>query len=606
MEPADTAAPPVESAPAAASGQIAVHGAGEYAQALGAYLSDESAANWQALRRQAVALTRRAASIAVALRAHWESARQASLSGGPFDGAEFDALLRAEREIAELFDADSFRRSSAQARLASAYAQKSREVDALLDSLPAVAFLKDTEGRYVTANRHFCTALGIPAARLSTLTDRDIFPAGVAERFRQRDREVLESRMTVRHEETLEQNGERLTYLIIKAPVLDAGGKACGLIGVGFDLTKRKKIESEHARLAAAIDAAGDAVMIAANGDGVQYVNPAFERLTGRSSAEVLGCSPEILGARYANEQAEAEAREAMAAGVLWQGFVVHLRKNGETFESDETIAPIRDSDGTVTGRVHILRDISERRRMVETMEQAVMVKSEFTNMVSHELRTPLTAIKESVLVVADQTAGPLNERQDYFLKIAVRNLERLHRLIDDTLDFSKIERGEFRIAIKPVDLNVLVREIVQQQRLAAIKNGLRLEMSLDAAMGEVPVDCDRISQVLVNLIGNAVRYCERGWIEVTTTRVGREALVKVQDTGPGIPADKLDFIFDAFVQLSTGDKRRSGGTGLGLAISRQIVEMHGGSIWVESEVGRGSAFYFSLPVEALEEDARR
>ena len=130
--------------------------------------------------------------------------------------------------------------------------------------------------------------------------------------------------------------------------------------------------------------------------------------------------------------------------------------------------------------------------------------------------------------------------------------------------------------------------------------------MSLDPAMGEIPIDVDRISQVLVNLIGNAVRYCERGWIEVTTTRVGHEALVKVQDTGEGIPADKLDFIFDAFVQLSTGDKRRSGGTGLGLAITRQIVEMHGGSIWVESEVGRGSAFYFSLPADGLQENARR
>jgi PAS domain S-box-containing protein len=573
---------------------------------LGAYVSAPSTENWQALRRQARALVLHAGCVTEALRVHWASAREAELNRCLLDDVQFDALLRAEHEIAALFDADSSRRSAAQARLASAYAQKTREVDALLDSLPAIAFLKDSAGRYVTANRHFCFALGIAVERLATLCDSDLFPPDVAERFQLRDREVLEGRTTVRHEETFEQNGERITYLIIKAPVFDAEDKACGLIGVGFDLTKRKKIESEHARLAAAIDAAGDGVMIASGDDGIQYVNPSFERLTGRSAAEVLGASPELLGARYASEQAEAEARQAMADGILWQGFVMHLRKNGETFESDETIAPIRDASGDVTGRVYVLRDISERRRMVETMEQAVMVKSEFTNMVSHELRTPLTAIKESILVVADKTAGPLNERQDYFLKIAARNLERLHRLIDDTLDFSKIERGEFRIAIQPADINALVRDIVHHQRLAANKNGVRLEMSLDPAIGQVPVDSDRICQVLVNLIGNAVRYCERGWIEVTTTKVGCEALVKVQDTGPGIPADKLDTIFDAFVQLSTGDKRRTGGTGLGLAITRQIVEMHGGSIWVESEVDRGSAFYFSLPVESMEEDARR
>lgn len=605
METTDTTWAPVEPA-TDDSDETSVPGAAEYGLALRAYLCTPTTENRRALRRQAVVLTRQAGTIAAALRVHWECARQANSGGCLPGGADFDTLLRAEREIAVVFDADLRYRTASQARLTSDYAQKSREIDALLDSLPAVAFLKDPAGRYVTANRPFCAAFNVGVDRLTGLSDSDIFPPDIAAKFGQLTREVLEGCRTVHHEETLHQNGERLTYHFIDAPVLDSGGAACGMIGVGFDLTQRKRIELEHARLAAAIDAAGDAVMITANEDGIQYVNPAFERLTGRCAAELLGSGPEVLGARYATEQAEVEALRAMDEGIVWKGLVVHLHKNGESFESDDTIAPIRDASGRVTGRVYVLRDLSERRRMVETLEQAVMVKSEFTNMVSHELRTPLTAIKESVLVVADQTAGPLNERQDYFLKIAVRNLERLHRLINDTLDFSKIERGEFRIAIKRADLNSLVREIVHQQRLAANKNGLRLEMSLDPAMGEIPIDVDRISQVLVNLIGNAVRYCERGWIEVTTTRVGHEALVKVQDTGEGIPADKLDFIFDAFVQLSTGDKRRSGGTGLGLAITRQIVEMHGGSIWVESEVGRGSAFYFSLPADGLQENARR
>ena len=118
---------------------------------------------------------------------------------------------------------------------------------------------------------------------------------------------------------------------------------------------------------------------------------------------------------------------------------------------------------------------------------------------------------------------------------------------------------------------------------------------SLDDRLYEVRFDPDRISQVLVNLVGNAIRHGGGGWVEVTTSKVGDEAVVKVQDGGSGIPAQKLEHIFEAFVQLSTGTGRKVGGTGLGLAICKQIIELHGGRIWVESEVGKGSAFYFAL-----------
>ncbi len=224
--------------------------------------------------------------------------------------------------------------------------------------------------------------------------------------------------------------------------------------------------------------------------------------------------------------------------------------------------------------------------------------------MVSHELRTPLTAIKEAVDVVADGTAGEVNKTQADFLTLAKRNVDRLHRLINDTLDFSKLERGEFNIEFGPRDLNALVAETVAQQRLAAGKQGLRLELALDGRLPPVRMDPDRISQVLTNLIGNAIRYGESGWIEVVTTRSGDEVVVRIQDTGPGIPEDKLNNIFDAFVQLSTGPGRRSGGTGLGLAICKKIIELHGGRIWVESEVGEGSAFSFSLrPANSSDSD---
>ena len=160
-----------------------------------------------------------------------------------------------------------------------------------------------------------------------------------------------------------------------------------------------------------------------------------------------------------------------------------------------------------------MIRDITERKRMLQTLQQAVMVKSEFTSMVSHELRTPLTAIKEAVDVVADGTAGDVNKHQADFLQLAKRNVDRLHRLINDTLDFSKLERGEFHLELADHELNALASEIVAQQRLAATKQRLRLEFAPDPELPPVRMDPDRISQLLINLISNAIRYCDSGWI---------------------------------------------------------------------------------------------
>ncbi len=208
---------------------------------------------------------------------------------------------------------------------------------------------------------------------------------------------------------------------------------------------------------------------------------------------------------------------------------MTNRKRDGSIFEADQTIAPVRDDGGRIAGFVAVSRDITERKRMVETLQRAVMVKTEFTSMVSHELRTPLTAIKEAINVVEDGTAGPLNQHQENFLALAKRNVDRLHRLINDTLDFSKLERGDFRLELRMHDLNALTSEVVQQQRLAAKKHGLQLEQSLDENLGEVRLDADRISQVLVNLIGNAIRYGGGGWVEVTT----RQARVSLRETAP-------------------------------------------------------------------------
>ena len=271
----------------------------------------------------------------------------------------------------------------------------------------------------------------------------------------------------------------------------------------------------------------------------------------------------------------------------------VRAAYSGKNVEVDERMQCIEAAAGYVT----VARDVTEHNELIETLQRAVLVKSEFTSVVSHELRTPLCAIKEAIELVEDGSAGPLNDQQRRFLELAKRNVGRLHRLIGDILDFSCMERGSFRMLTKPDKLNPVVAEIVTQQRIVSQNKGIDISLDLDPGIPLIGFDSDRISQVLVNLIGNAVRYSNGPWVRISTLKRAAEIVVTMRDSGPGIPPEQLENIFDPFVQLSSGLGRQAGGAGLGLAICRRIIEAHGGRIWAESELGKGSAFRFTLPL---------
>ena len=535
-----------------------------------------------------------------ALAALWNAAAPAlrEASRAPL-GDVLSRLLQAERDLATAYDRAFEMGRRSHLRLASAYAHKIHEVNALLDHLPAFIFLKDQQFRYSSVNRLYCEALDMPAQRVLAKTDFDLFPHEIASRLAEHEHEAIEQQAPGSQEMTLPLGGRQRSVLFIKAPVVSPDGKPDGLIGVGFDLTERKRTESERARLAAAVQSIGEAVCVTDVGGTIQYVNPAFENITGFSRERALGRTHASSRAANTIRSSTGGCGKCSAAASCGKAPWSTRKSDGSLFEADLSIAPVRDENGAVVSYVGVARDITERKRMVDTLQRAVMVKSEFTSMVSHELRTPLTAIKEAIDVVEDQTAGPINEHQRIFLTLAKRNVDRLHRLINETLDFSKLERGEFRLQPGWHDLNALVGEVVEQQALPAKKSGLEIEFTPDAELPPVWFDTDRISQVLVNLIGNAIRYCEQGSVRVATRRREREVQVEVEDTGPGIPSESLTKIFDAFLQLSSGPHRRTGGTGLGLAISRKIIELHGGRIWVESELGQGSKFLFTLEAKS-------
>jgi PAS domain S-box-containing protein len=324
-------------------------------------------------------------------------------------------------------------------------------------------------------------------------------------------------------------------------------------------------------------------------------VNRAAERMFGYESWELVGQHLGLVVPVPAPvSETEAFLKEAWVRSVgritEWKG----RRKNGEVFPLELSLYEFEAPEGRLfAGHV---RDISERLRFDR-------LKKEFVANVSHELRTPLTSIRGSLTLLSSGVLGALPDEAIDVVAIAERNTLRLITLINDILDLERLESDQIETQIAPTSLRTVAQRSLDAVRGLADVQGVLLV----SAVPEIAVlgDGDRLVQVLVNLLSNAVKFSERGSsVEVTAETRNGAGLVRVVDHGRGIPADALGRLFQRFTQVEASDSRQKGGTGLGLAICKVIVEQHGGEIGVESEPGRGSTFWFKVPLPAGEGDA--
>ncbi len=256
--------------------------------------------------------------------------------------------------------------------------------------------------------------------------------------------------------------------------------------------------------------------------------------------------------------------------------------------------------------RERLQQEIREKNialeRANEELKKLDQLKSEFIASVSHEFRTPLNSIRESIALISDGAVKMGEKQGDRVFEIAKNNVNRLALLIDDLLDFSKLEAGRMRMDKQPHDLLSIIQEVADSMRGLAEKKGVQLVCQPDSGRPFIHADKSRLVQVLMNLVDNAIKFTPPGG-SITLRMAVKDLQIKVavEDTGVGIPSEHLVKIFDKFEQLRhhhPGTEIR--GTGLGLAISKQIVELHGGRIWAESEVGKGSRFVFTLPAGSV------
>ncbi|MGA2915180.1 MAG: PAS domain-containing sensor histidine kinase [Sedimentisphaerales bacterium] len=382
-----------------------------------------------------------------------------------------------------------------------------------------------------------------------------------------------------------------------------------------------KLIERKRKNLEAIFDAIPVGLLLVDENLIVIRVNNAVRKMAGKDYSEIInrhigeaidcsttategkscgfGCNCRICPLRQ-NIQKVFETSQPMYEFEFQSN--THFRKRQKMPWLAMSIEPVTIEDKKYV--VVCLNDITIKKLAEEKLAQIMEMKSQFISTVSHELRTPLTAIKEGLNIVLDGIAGRVKKKQKEFLNLASRNVDRLSMLINDVLDFQKLETGKIKFDFSPHKIAETVREAYETMKLFAQKNKIDLTIKLADDLGEAIFDHNRIIQVLTNLLSNAIKFTPQGGkVSLEVIRQQKEIIITVSDTGMGIPKEDLPKIFERFYRVKRLGKEIQG-TGLGLPIVAQIISQHSGRILVESELNKGTTFTVYLPTNPADLDA--
>lgn len=337
------------------------------------------------------------------------------------------------------------------------------------------------------------------------------------------------------------------------------------------------------------IESLNDALIVFNREKEITIFNNASSKLTGFSKKEAIGakCCDIIRSDRCESNCVYEEVLKTERPPFIYDKNI--LNKEGREIPVHTSFSLLKDPKGRIMGGVEVLRDITK-------LKEVDRLKSEFVSLVSHELRTPLTSIKGSIDLLLAGIEGELNQDQTTFLNIVKNNTERLIRLISDLLDLSKIESGKVVMKLRFFNLAQAVSETVDFIKSLADEKGISISKDLPLDIPEILADEDRIRQALTNLLSNAIKYTrEGGKVQIKVEARDKEIKVSIKDAGIGIAKENIDKIFERFhpvAPLEMGGKS----VGLGLTLTKSIIELHGGKIWVESKLNKGSTFSFTLP----------
>lgn len=382
------------------------------------------------------------------------------------------------------------------------------------------------------------------------------------------------------------------------SPIRAADHTAVGMAIMAKDVTSQVRLEEEirrqRDRLEAILESTTDSILMLDNSGNCVVANNRITDFFGVPPGQTYGAGKDELFQQLGQSFADQAAFKQFADSLLDSPDVIATREFDLTQPEKRTLAwysaPVHNHNGATIGRISVFRDVTAER-------QADKMKTEFVSMVSHELRTPLTSIKGFTDLMLAGDVGPLTPDQNEFIQIIKSNADRLVALIEDLLDVSRIEAGELLLQPRAVRVEQLIHHVASSVRPQLDRKNQSLSVELPDTLPAAWADKDRVTQILVNLVANAHKYSPPDSIITITAHAGEEIRVSVSDTGPGIAPEDQVHLFDRFYRAGRFAGYRAGGTGLGLSIARSLVEAQGGRIWVDSTVGEGSTFSFTLPL---------
>ena len=411
----------------------------------------------------------------------------------------------------------------------------------------------------------------------------------------------------------LRQDGRHMAVEVDISMTTDRAGNPYALMYLFREISARQQAETRLIELSRALDKCPAAVVILDSQAKIEYTNARYSELTGYQPGEILGKEATVLSAGTDSLEAFHEMRRSLAQGVVWRGEFSEQHKDGSRHWVMASVSPVHDDQGKIANYIYVAEDITERRQIAEELHRAKdsaeasnRSKSEFLANMSHEIRTPMNAITGLTHLVL-QTE--LNDLQLNYVNKIQSSAQGLLRVINDILDFSRVEAGKLIIEAVEFDLDQVLENLSVLTSLRAQEKGLELLFSRAPTVPDKLIgDPSRLLQILTNLANNAIKFTEKGEVlimtELVSTSPARESTSQsagrvilkftVRDTGIGMTPEQIARLFQPFSQADSSTSRKFGGSGLGLAISRQLVNLMGGEIHVESQLNQGSVFIFT------------